>query len=66
MSDYDSDEEIVAKKRKIKEISIPNGLVNGPVKHRKLKHPKQQKNYFHYIHYVHLLVCVVLEKHMLW
>ena len=36
MSDYDSDEEIIIKKRKIKEFYIPNGLVNGPVKHKKI------------------------------
>jgi hypothetical protein len=35
MSDYDSDFESIPKKRKIKEVSIPNGLVNGPVKHKK-------------------------------
>ena len=46
MSDYDSDEEIVVKKRKIKEISIPNGLVNGPVKHKKIKTPQAAKELF--------------------
>ena len=66
MSDDDSEYETIPKKRKIKEMYIPNGLVNGPVKHKKLKHHMQQKNYFHYILYVHLLVCVVLVKHMRW
>ena len=46
MSDYDSDEEIVVKKRKIKEISIPNGLLNGPVKHKKIKTPQAAKELF--------------------
>ena len=46
MSDYDSDEEIVVKKRKIKGISIPNGLVNGPVKHKKIKTPHAAKELF--------------------
>ena len=46
MSDYDSDEEIVVKKRKIKEISIPNGLLNGPVKHKKIKTPDAPKELF--------------------
>ena len=66
MSDYDSDFDSIPKKRKIKEISIPNGLVNGPVKHKKLKHHMQQKNCFLYIRYVRLLVCVDPEKHMQW
>ena len=64
---FDSDvDEAPARKRKIKEISIPNGLENGPVKHKKLKHLMHQKNYFHYIPYVHLLECVVQAKHMPW
>ena len=66
MSDDDSEYETIPKKRKIKEISIPNGLVNGPVKHKKIKPHMQQKNYFLYIHYVRLLVCVDLAKHMQW
>jgi hypothetical protein len=37
MSDYDSDEDTQPKKRKIKETRIPNGLENGPVKHKKMK-----------------------------
>ena len=66
MSDDDSEYETIPKKRKIKEISIPNGLVNGPVKNKKLKHHMQQKNYSLYTPYVHLLVCVDLAKHMQW
>ena len=66
MADSDVDSDTPVRKRKIKEISIPNGLENGPVKHKKLKHLMHQKNYFHYIHYVHLLVCVVQVKHMQW
>jgi hypothetical protein len=46
LSDYDSDEDIVVKKRKIKEISIPNGLVYGPVKHKKVKTPQAAKELF--------------------
>jgi len=46
MSDYDSDFESIPKKRKIKEISIPNGLVNGPVKHKKIKTPHAAKELF--------------------
>ena len=37
MSDTDGDSDAPARKRKIKEISIPNGLENGPVKHKKIK-----------------------------
>ena len=36
MSDSDLDFDAPVKKRKIKEISIPNGLENGPVKHKKI------------------------------
>ena len=43
MSDYDCDFESIPKKRKIKEISILNGLVNGPVKHKKIKTPHAAK-----------------------
>ena len=46
MSDYDSDFESIPKKRKIKEVSIPNGLVNGPVKHKKIKTPNAAKELF--------------------
>ena len=46
MSDYDSDFDSIPKKRKIKEISIPNGLVNGPVKHKKIKTPQAAKELF--------------------
>ena len=66
MSDYDSDEDTQPKKRKIKETRIPNGLENGPVKHKKSKYHIHQQNYFHYIPYAHLLVCVALIKLMQW
>ena len=46
MSDDDSEYETIPKKRKIKEISIPNGLVNGPVKHKKIKTPYAAKELF--------------------
>ena len=46
MSDSDSEYESIPKKRKIKEISIPNGLVNGPVKHKKIKTPYAAKELF--------------------
>ena len=39
MSEYDSDEDTQPRKRKIKETRIPNGLENGPVKHKKIKVP---------------------------
>ena len=35
MSDSDSEYDSIPKKRKIEEISIPNGLLKGPVKHKK-------------------------------
>ena len=35
MADSDVDSDTPVRKRKIKEISIPNGLENGPVKHKK-------------------------------
>ena len=66
MSDSDSEYSTQTKKRKIKEIRIPNGLENGPVKHKKIKVPYAPKELFHYILCVHLLVCVVQEKHMPW
>jgi predicted ATPase len=46
MYDHDSDEEIVLKKEKIKEISTPIGIVNGPVKHKKIKTPQAAKELF--------------------
>ena len=39
MSEYDSYEDTQPRKRKIKETRIPNGLENGPVKHKKIKVP---------------------------
>jgi hypothetical protein len=44
-SDVDSDTPPI-RKRKIKEISIPNGLLNGPVKHKKIKTPDAPKELF--------------------
>ena len=46
MSDDDSEYETIPKKRKIKEMYIPNGLVNGPVKHKKIKTPTVAKELF--------------------
>ena len=46
MSDEDSDYETIPKKRKIKELYIPNGLVNGPVKHKKIKTSHAAKELF--------------------
>ena len=43
MSDSDSEYDSIPRKRKIKEISIPNGLLNGPVKHKKIKTPQAAK-----------------------
>ena len=66
MSESDSEFSTQTRKRKIKETRIPNGLENGPVKHKKLKYHMRPKNYFHYIPYVHSLECVDQVKHMLW
>ena len=46
MSDDDSEYEKIPKKRKIKEMYIANGLVNGPVKHKKIKTPHAAKELF--------------------
>ena len=46
MSDSDSEYESIPKKRKIKEIFISNGLLNGPVKHKKVKTPYAAKELF--------------------
>ena len=59
MSDSDLDSDTPVRKIKIKEISIPNGLENGPVKHKKIK--LHEKNYFHYIHY-ELVTGIILNK----
>ena len=66
MSESDSEFSTQTRKRKIKETHIPNGLENGPVKHKKLKYHMHQKNYSHYIPYVHSLECVDQAKHMQW
>ena len=64
MSESDSEFSTQTRKRKIKETHIPNGLENGPVKHKKLKYHMHPKNNFHYIPYVHSLECEDLVKHM--
>ena len=46
MADSDIDSDAPVRKRKIKEISIPNGLENGPVKHKKIKTPDAPKELF--------------------
>ena len=46
MSDDYSEYETIPKIRKIKEMYIPNGLVNGPVKHKKIKTPHAAKELF--------------------
>ena len=47
MTDSDEDSDTIPiRKRKIKEISIPNGLLNGPVKHKKIKTPDAPKELF--------------------
>jgi hypothetical protein len=46
MSDTDSDDASQSRKRKINEIRVPNGLKNGPVKHKKIKTPYAPKELF--------------------
>ena len=47
MSDLDVDSDAPPiRKRKIKKIAIPNGLENGPVKHKKIKTPQAAKVLF--------------------
>ena len=47
MTDSEEDSDTIPiRKRKIKEISIPNGLLNGPVKHKKIKTPDAPKELF--------------------
>jgi hypothetical protein len=46
MSDSDSEDVTQSRKRKINEIRVPNGLKNGPVKHKKIKTPYTPKELF--------------------
>ena len=46
MSESDSEFSTQTRKRKIKETRIPNGLENGPVKHKKIKVPHAPKELF--------------------